>query len=64
MGFDPVTGQRWTYAKTPNFYAVGPSWEHVDRVMVPAIKQWIPKKEWERPIGRDRIGHIKRDHVS
>jgi phage terminase large subunit-like protein len=59
LGFDPVTGQRWTYNKTPNFYAVGPSWEHVDRVMVPAIKQWIPKKEWERPIGRDRIGELK-----
>jgi phage terminase large subunit-like protein len=61
LGREMATGQRFQYetGKTPNFYAVGVKFSHVDRIMIPALRQWIPPSEWKKPIGRDYIGELK-----
>lgn len=59
LGFCPATGRTWDYAKRPDFYAIGPDYPHVERVMMPAIRQWIPNGELRREYVKDHIWELK-----
>lgn len=59
LGFCPATGRTWTFAKRPDFYAVGPDYPHIERVMMPAMRQWIPRGELKREYIKDHIWEFK-----
>ena len=62
LGFCPATGKTWKYSKRPDFYAIGPDYPHVERVMMPAVRQWIPRGELKKEYIRDHIWELKNGH--
>ena len=62
LGFCPATGRKWDYPKRPDFYAIGPDYPHVERVMMPAVRQWIPKGELRKEYIKDHIWEFKNGH--